>query len=408
MLREYEQQGGYQAFRKALEQHSPEEIRKMVLDSGLKGRGGAGFPTGIKWNAMLPADKSARPRILACNYDEMEPGTYKDRFLVENDPHQLIEGMLIAAYACQCDVGYIFIRWAYRYSAELLERALAEVEEAGYIGKNILGKGWDFEMHTHVSAGRYICGEETGLLNALEGKRANPRAKPPYPMTSGAWGKPTVVNNVETLCNVPHIVLRGVDWYKSLGKGKDSGTKIYGASGHVKNPHCVELPMGTTMRELIEEHMGGMQDGYRFRAALPGGASTRFLGPDHMDTPLDFDSMKAIKAFLGTGTAIVLDDKTCVVDMNRNLQKFFARESCGWCTPCREGLPWLEQMLTDIELGRGMPGDIELLLHNAKLLGPNSYCALALGAVQPLESSVDLFREDYEEHIRQKRCPMKG
>jgi NADH-quinone oxidoreductase subunit F len=407
-LRDYEQAGGYQAFRQVLAKHTPEEVQKMVLDSGLRGRGGAGFPTGRKWAAMPPLENSARPRYLVCNFDEMEPGTYKDRFLVEGDPHQFLEGLLVAAYACQCDIGYVFIRWAYKYPAELLERALAEAEAAGYLGRNILGKGWDFDLHLHTSAGRYICGEETGLLNALEGKRANPRAKPPYPMTSGAWGKPTLVQNVETLCCVPHIVTGGAEWFKSLGQAKDAGTKIYGASGRVKHPHCVELPMGVTLRELIEEHMGGMRDGYRFRAALPGGASTRFLGTDHLDVPLDFDSLKEIKAFLGTGTAVVLDDKTCVVDMNRNLQKFFARESCGWCTPCREGLPWLEEVLGEIEAGRGLQGDLELLLEQAKFIGPNSFCALALGAVQPLESSLALFRNDYEEHIRMKKCPWKA
>lgn len=407
MLQAYERSGGYQAFRKAVTQHTPDEIRQMVLDSGLRGRGGAGFPTGIKWGAMPPIEGSPRPRYLTCNFDEMEPGTFKDRFLVEGDPHQLIEGALIAAYACQCDIGYLFVRWAYKSPAELLERALAEVQTAGYLGKNILGKGWDFELHTHISAGRYICGEETGLLNALEGKRANPRSKPPFPMASGAWGKPTLVQNVETLCNVPHIVARGPEWYKSLGKGKDAGTKIYGASGRVRHPHCVELPMGTTLRELIEEHMGGMQEGYRLRAALPGGASTRFLGPEHWDVPLDYESLKGINAFMGTGTAVVLDDQTCVVDLNRNLQKFFARESCGWCTPCREGLPWQEVILTDIEEGRGQPGDVDLLLENSRRIGPNSYCALAMGAAFPLESSIALFRDDYDAHIRLGKCPMK-
>lgn len=404
-LRGYERTGGYAALRQAVKELTPDEVRQRVIDSGLRGRGGAGFPTGVKWKAMPPASDPRRPRYVVCNFDEMEPGTYKDRFLVEGDPHQLVEGLLLAAFACQCDAGYIFVRWEYRPAAELLERAIHEAAAAGYLGKDILGSGWDFELHVHTSAGRYICGEETGLLGALEGRRGTPRSKPPYPMTAGAWGKPTLVNNVETLCCVPHIVARGATWWRSLGKGKDSGTKIYGASGRVKRPRCVELPLGTTLRELLEEHMGGMQDGHRFRAALPGGASTRFLGEAELDVPLDYSSLQERKAFLGTGTAVVLDDRACPVGVARNLEKFFARESCGWCTPCREGLPWVEDILAGIEEGRGQPGDVELLLEQSRLIGPNTFCALALGAVQPLQSSIALFRDEYDAHIRLGRCP---
>lgn len=407
MIEVYEKNGGYQALRKALNM-SPEDVTRLVSDSGLRGRGGAGFPTGRKWSAMPPVADAARPRYLACNFDEMEPGTFKDRYLGEGDPHQLIEGIIIVAYACQADIGYIFIRDEYRRVIDLLQRALAEAADKGYIGKNILGKGWDFDLHIHVSAGRYMCGEETGLLNALEGKRANPRSKPPYPMTSGLWGKPTLVQNVETLCCVPHIVERGAEWFKSIGKAKDSGPKIYGASGKVNNPGAYELPMGITMRELIEEHAGGMREGYSFRAALPGGASTQFMDISLYDVPLDFDSLKEIGMFLGTGTAVVLDDKTCPVAICRNLEMFYARESCGWCTPCREGLPWIEGLLQSIEQGKGEPGDIDLLLDQALFLGPNSFCAFALGAIQPLISAIKLFREDFEEHITQKRCPYSG
>lgn len=405
-IEDYEKKGGYQALRKALDM-APGDLVKLVTDSGLKGRGGAGFPTGIKWAAMPPVADSARPRYLACNFDEMEPGTFKDRFLVEGDPHQLIEGIIIAAHACQVDVGFIFVCDEYRKSIAILKKAIPEAYEKGYIGQNVLGKSWDFELYIHVSAGRYMCGEETGLLNALEGKRANPRSKPPYPMTSGLWGKPTDINNVETLCCVLHIVERGADWFKSLGKAKDSGTKIYGVSGKVKTPGCYELPMGTTMRELLEEHAGGMLDGYAFRAALPGGASTMFLDESMLDIPLDFDTLKEKGLALGTGTAIIVDDKTCPVGMCRNLEMFYARESCGWCTPCREGLPWVEKLLHAMEQGDGKPGDVDLLLDLAKYLGPNAYCALALGAIFSLVSGINMFREDFDNHIRLHKCNYK-
>jgi NADH-quinone oxidoreductase subunit F len=406
-LAEYESSGGYQALRKALSQHTPAEIVKMVLDSNLRGRGGAGFPTGKKWAGLPPIEKSVRPRVLMVNFDEMEPGTHKDRFLVEGDPHQLLEGLIIAGYACQAEHGYIFIRAEYVEPARYLDRALAEAKEAGYIGRNILGKGFDFDIRLHLSAGRYMAGEETGLLNSMEGKPAIPRTKPPYAVTVGAWGLPTVVNNVETYCCVPHIVQHGAEWFQGLGKAADSGTKIYEVSGRVKRPGSFELPMGTTMRELIDEHAGGMLDGYTFRAALPGGASTMFLDTSEMDVPLDFASLEKVNHYLGTGSAIVLDDRTCVVGMVRNLQQFFARESCGWCTPCRDGLPWVEEILSSIEEGEGRPEDIDLLLDQTRYIHGNTFCALALGAVVSIESSLQKFRDDYEQHLRQRRCPWK-
>jgi NADH-quinone oxidoreductase subunit F len=400
----YEANGGYSGLRKAAKM-SPDEVIKIVTDSGLLGRGGAGFPTGKKWASMLPLEKSAHPRYLVVNYDEMEPGTFKDRFLVEGDPHQLVEGIAIAAYACQADIAIAFVRYEYRQSGELIQRAICEARDRGYVGKNALGTGWSVEVHTHLSAGRYMCGEETGMLNSLEGEPARPRAKPPYPGTSGLFGKPTVVDNVETLSCVPHIIERGAEWFKSIGKGGDAGPKIYGVSGKVKKAGAWELPIGTSLRELVEEHAGGMLDGCTFRAALPGGASTKFMGPDLMDVPLGFTSLKERGLFFGTGTAIVLDDRTCPVALCRNLAMFYARESCGWCTPCREGLPWVEKQLRDIEAGKGREGDIDFLLHQAKYLGPNTYCALATGAMFPLESAIEMFREDFDEHIRQKKCP---
>lgn len=399
----YEANGGYSGLRKAVG-GSPEDVVQVVTDSRLSGRGGAGFPTGMKWSSILPIAESARPRYIACNFDEMEPGTFKDRFLVEGDPHQLIEGIVIAAWACRCDVGFIFIRDEYRVAESILRRAIDEATGRGLLGSNVLGTGWDFKLDIHSSAGRYMCGEETGLLNALEGRPSQPRSKPPYPGTSGLWGKPTVVNNVETLCSVPHIVERGAEWFIGLGKAKDSGTKIYGASGHVAHPGCWEMPMGSTMREIVEGKAGGMREGYAFRAVLPGGASTRFMDESHMDIPLDFDSLKEHGLFLGTGTAIVIDDRACPVGLLANLAMFYARESCGWCTPCREGLPWVQKLLDAIETGHAEPGDYDLLLDLIRNIGPNTYCALATGAMFPIESGLEMFREDFEEHIRECAC----
>ena len=406
-IREYEAAGGYSALRKALKELSPAEARQVVSDSNLRGRGGAGFPTGTKWAGLPPLDRSARPRMAMVNCDEMEPGTFKDRLLVEGDPHQLIEGTLVSAYACELDLGYIFVRAEYVEATRALERALAEAAQAGYIGPNILGSGWSFDLKIHASAGRYICGEENGLINAMEGKRAIPRTKPPYAVMCGAWGKPTVVNNVETHCCVPHIVERGAEWFKGLGKAKDAGTKIYGVSGRVKRPGAFELPIGSTLRELLER-AGGMQDGVSFRAALPGGASTMFLDASQMEVPLDYGSLAEIHCFLGTGCAIVLDDRTCPVGMVGNLQQFFARESCGWCTPCRDGLPWIAGIYADLEEGRGKPGDLELLLDLAHHIRGNTFCALALGAVVSIQSSLEKFRADYEEHLRRPGCPWKA
>ena len=407
-LQDYEAGGGYQALRQALRRHTPAEVVQLVFDSGLRGRGGAGFPTGQKWKNLPPLETSEKPRILIANLDEMEPGTFKDRFLVEGDPHQLIEGMVIASYACQAELGYIFVRAEYLDPvAHTLERALAEARQAGYVGRSCLGSGLNFELHLHISAGRYMCGEAMGILNATEGKRAIPRTKPPYEVTSGAWGKPTVVNNVETLCCVPHIVARGPEWFRGLGKAKDSGPKIYGVSGRVKRPGSYELPMGTTLRELLEEHAGGMLEGYQFKAALPGGASTMFLNASEMDVPLDFESLKEIGCYFGTGTAIIVDDSTCIVGLEHNLQQFYARESCGWCTPCRDGLPWLLQLLAEIEEGRGRNGDLELLMELSRSIQGNTFCALALGAVASVESGLRKFRGDYEEHLRQGCCPWK-
>lgn len=404
----YEAAGGYQGLRKALGM-SPAEVMDLVKKSNLRGRGGAGFPTGMKWSFVPMGSDAPRPKYLVANADEMEPGTFKDRLLMEGDPHELVEGMIVAGYAIQADVAYVFLRGEYVLSAERLRQAIAEAYANHYLGKNILNSGFSMDLHVHMSGGRYMCGEETGLLNALEGKRANPRTKPPFPQVSGLFGKPTIVQNVETLCNVPHIVNNGADWFKSLSYTQDSGTKIYGASGKVKRPGLWELPMGTTIRELLEVHAGGMQDGVRFRGLLPGGASTDFLVEEHLDVKMDFTDVAKAGSRMGTGTMIILDDQTCPVGMVRNLEHFFAQESCGWCTPCWSGLSWAEKALGALEEGQGQSADLDHLAFLCKLCAPgNTFCALAPGAVEPLQSALKYFRDDFDRHIAEKRCPWRS
>ncbi len=404
----YEKTGGYEGLRKALAM-PPRDIVDMVKRANLRGRGGAGFPTGMKWSFVPTGPEAPHPKYIAVNGDEMEPGTFKDRLLLEGDPHQLIEGAVIAAYATEADVVYLFLRGEYAVAAQRMRKAIAEAYEHHVLGKNVLGSGYAVQMHLHTSAGRYMCGEETGLLNALQGRRANPRTKPPYPLTVGLWGRPTVVNNVETLCNVPHILRNGVDWYTSLSYTKDGGTKLYGASGRVKRPGLWELPLGTTVREILEGHAGGMREGFRLRGLLPGGASTDFLTEQHLDVRMDFGEVEKVGSRLGTGTMIVLDDQTCPVGMVWNLEHFFAQESCGWCTPCWSGLSWAEKMLRAIEDGRGIPEHIERLEWQCRFNAPgHTFCALAPGAVEPLQSALKYFREEFETHIREKRCPYRG
>ncbi len=406
-IADYVRAGGYAAVRKALGDMSPDEVMHEVTASNLRGRGGAGFPTGQKWSFVPRGRDAPHTKYLVVNADEMEPGTFKDRLLMEGDPHQLIEGVIVGAFAVEASAAYIFLRAEYTVAARRLRRAIAETYADGYLGTNILGSGFDLELHLHDSAGRYICGEETALLNGLEGRRAIPRAKPPFPQASGLWGKPTVVNNVETLCNVPHIISHGAEWFRNLSRSAtDGGTKIYGVSGHVKRPGAWELPMGTPARELLEEHAGGMCDGYQFRALLPGGASTEFLLEEHLEVALDFHEVQKVGSRLGTGTMIVLDQQTCPVGMLSNLEHFFAQESCGWCTPCRDGLPWTERILAAIEAGEGELQDLDLLAMHTSFLGPGkTFCALAPGAMEPLQSGLKYFRAEFERHIKERRCP---
>ena len=403
---DYVAAGGYEGLRSALRELQPPAVTQVVLDSGLRGRGGAGYSTGRKWSTMPLGPGAPHPKYVVCNGDEMEPGSFKDRYLLERNPHLLIEGMLLAGYATEADAGYIFLRAQYDRPRDTIERALAEARERGFLGPDILGSGFSFDIQLHESIGRYICGEASAMLNALEGQRPNPRARPPHMTGAGLYSRPTVVNNVETLCAVPSIVRNGAEWWLSLSESPEGGTKIYGVAGRVKRPGCVELPVGTSMRALIEEHAGGMLPGYALRAVSPGGASTAFVPADGIDVALDFGSMEKALSRLGTGTLLLLDDHTCPLGMMLNLLQFFAQESCGWCTPCREGLQWTVSLLEGLEAGRGRADDLELLADQVWFMGSDkTFCDLAPGAMQPLESTLRLFREDYEQHIEEGRCP---
>ncbi len=402
-FQEYREQGGYEALKKAVNM-APEEIITVVKDSGLKGRGGAGFPTGVKWT-FLP--KKIGKRYIIANCDEMEPGTYKDRVLLEANPHILIEGILITAFALSVKESFIFIRRAYSYVASLLEKAIEEARAEGFLGKNILGTPFSTEIKVHLSAGRYICGEETALINALEGIRPNPRARPPYPAAKGLWQQPTVVNNVETLSNIPGIVMNGSDWFKDLAASPEgAGTKLFCVSGRVNRSECFELPIGIPLRELVETHCQGMKNGTKFKACIPGGTSTPYMAAEHLDVPLDFDAVEKAGSRLGTGAVIVFDENDCLVDATWNLMKFFARESCGWCTPCRNGLPYIKYLLSKIEMGQGSMDDIEILKEHVHYL-EYAFCAFAPGAIGPLEGLLRLFEEEIKDHIHQGRCPFK-
>ncbi|WP_438865371.1 NADH-quinone oxidoreductase subunit NuoF [Neptunicella sp.] len=403
-LAAYQNTGGYQGFTNALAM-TAKEVQQQVTDSELKGRGGAGFQTGTKWSFVPMGDDAPEQKYLVCNADEMEPGTFKDRMLMEGAPHLLIEGMMIAAYAIGANVAFIFLRGEYRLCAKRLQQAIDEATKAKLLGKNIKGSNYSLTIHLHTSAGRYICGEETALINALEGKRANPRAKPPFPQVVGLFGRPTIVNNCETLCNLPCILKNGAKWYTELADSPDKGTKIYGISGRVKQAGLWELPMGATAQQIFDLG-GGMQDGLKLKGWLPGGASTDFLLPEHLDLKMEYDVIAKAGSRLGTGGIIALDDHHCPVGMILNLMQFFAQESCGWCTPCRDGLPWAVEILSRIESGQGSQDDIDEL---QKLCGfmwiGKTFCALAPGAVEPLRSGMKYFADEFQQHIDHKGCP---
>jgi len=404
-LEEYEHRGGYQGLKAAIRELGEAGIQQMIEDASLLGRGGAAFPAGLKLKSV--AADAPFPRYIICNADEMEPGTFKDRVLIHANPHMIIEGMIIAGFSIKAQKGIIFIRPEYESGARIFEREVKAAHAAGYLGKNILGSNYALEIDVHRSGGRYICGEVTAQLNALMGKRPNPKQPPPYPTEKGLWGLPTVLSNVETFACLPHIIRRGPDWFKGLAQTETgAGTKIFCVSGKVKRPGCYELPMGVRLSEIIKDYAGGMLDGSEYKACLPGGASTGFLPKEHFDIEMDFESLKKVGNRLGTGAIIVFDHKTCLVGATLNLTGFFARESCGWCTPCREGLPYIRDLLLRLENGEAQEDFIPLLEEMGKHLW-SAYCAFAPGAVAPLQSLLNLFRAEVEAHISQKKCPFR-
>jgi len=403
---EYRQSGGYQALTMALQKYSPKEVQQLVVDANLQGRGGAGFPAGLKWKSV--ADDAPFPRYLITNIDEMEPGTFKDRIMAHADPHMIIEGTILAGYVVSAEKGIIFVRPSYESSALILEREIKIAQEAGYLGRNIMGSNFSFDLIVHRSGGRYICGEGTAQINAIMGMKAHPKQPPPRSTEKGLWDQPTVLNNIETLVNVPHIVRHGAEWFKGLARAKaSSGTKLYCVSGKVNRPGCYELPMGTPLREIIEEHAGGLLPGSEFKTCLPGGASTCFLGKEDYDVEMDFEGLKKCRNRLGTGAVIVFDQKTCLVGATLNLIDFFVRESCGFCTPCREGLPFIRDLLWRIEHGEGEEEFIPILRRMCAHMW-KSYCAFAPGASMPVTSLLDHFPEEVHEHISQKKCPLRN
>ncbi|HEX7419327.1 MAG TPA: NADH-quinone oxidoreductase subunit NuoF [Thermoanaerobaculia bacterium] len=394
--------GDYAQARKALAM-TPDQIVQIVKDSEMRGRGGAGFPTGNKWS-FVPKN-APKPTWLLCNADESEPGTFKDRLLMEKDPHLLIEGMIITAYAIGSNpMSYIYIRGEFYYAATVLEKALDEARAKGFLGKGIFGSKFDFDITVARGAGAYICGEETGLIESVEGHRGQPRVKPPFPAVVGVFGGPTVVNNVETLACVPLILKNGAEWFKGFGTPKNTGPKLYCLSGNVKKPGVYEFPMGVNLKELIYEHGGGITGDRKLKAVIPGGASAPMLLPDEIDIPLNFDAVMKAGSMLGSAGIIVLDETVCIVDAVWRLAKFFAHESCGQCTPCREGTNWLESILDRLERGGGRPQDADLLLDMSDNIGGKSLCALGDAAIGPVISSVKKFRDEFLYHVEHKSC----
>jgi NADH-quinone oxidoreductase subunit F len=402
-LAEYRDAGGYAAMGEVLKGKDPSSVIDGLMDAGLLGRGGAGFPIGQKLSTVLA--NAPHPRYVVCNADEMEPGTFKDRVLLHASPHQLIEGMVIAAYAMRARHGIVFIRREYENAARILDRETGIARQAGLLGENINTSGFDFDIVVHRSGGRYICGEGTAILNAIEGRRANPRKPPPFATFKGLWQLPTLVQNVETLCYVPHVIKNGAEWFRSLAAtAEGAGTKLFSVSGRVRRPGCYELPMGIRLSEIIEDVAGGMQEGSEFKACLPGGASTHFMPRSMYHAEMDFKALADAGYRLGTGAIMVFDQKTCLVAATLNLIEFFTRESCGWCTPCREGLPYIRDLLTRIEGGDGKPEYIGILSRMCEHLS-KAYCAFAPGAAAPVESLLQYFEEEVEAHIENKGCP---
>jgi NADH-quinone oxidoreductase subunit F len=397
----YRRNDGYLALEKALKEMTPDQIIDEVKKSNLRGRGGAGFPTGMKWS-FVPKETGGKPKYILCNADESEPGTCKDRPLMELDPHQLIEGVVIAGRAVNAAKGYIYIRGEYRYVLDIVDAALEEAYARGYVGKNILGSGFDFDVVTHTGAGAYECGEESALMESLEGKRGYPRIRPPFPAVAGLYGCPTVINNVETFSSVPAIILQGGEWYAGLGTPKNGGTRMFAVSGHVNKPGIYELPMGFPMKRLIEEVCGGVRDGKKLKAVIPGGSSCPVLTAAESDVAMDYDSVAKIGSMLGSGGVVIMDEDTCMVDVARRIMHFYAHESCGWCIPCREGTAWMRSMLDRFHSGGGQAEDIPLLGELAQNLLGRSFCPLGDAAAMPTISIVKKWKNEFEDHLKGK------
>jgi NADH-quinone oxidoreductase subunit F len=397
----YKARGGYGSCEKVFQTMKPEQVIEEVKASGLRGRGGAGFPTGMKWS-FVPKD-SPKPKYLVCNADESEPGTFKDRLLIEK------EGTLIAAYAIQSHTAFIYIRGELVFGANVLERAVEEALRAGYIGKNIAGSGYDLDVVVHRGAGAYICGEETALLSSLEGGRGWPKVKPPFPATHGLFGCPTVVNNVETLAALPWIIERGAAAYAALGTEKSKGTKLFSVSGHITRPGVYELEMGYPFKKFLEEDCGGVPNGRKLKGVIPGGGSMPVLRPDEIDkVNLDYESVQAAGSLLGSGGVIVMDDSTCMVRAASNIARFYAHESCGQCSPCREGCHWMEKVFRSIEEGSGKPGDLDLILNISGNIMGNTICPFGDAAAMPAAAFIKKFRDEFEAHIAEKRCTVRS
>ena len=401
-LKGYQAQGGYKVLEKVLKEGmTPLDVTEEVKASGLRGRGGAGFPTGLKWSFMPDPEKDTRTRYMAVNADESEPGTCKDRVIMREDPHGLVEGCLLAAHAMRLDAVYIYVRGEYRLPYDRVFAAIAEARKAGLVGQNILGSDFSCEIHMHKGAGAYICGEETGLMESLEGKRGHPRPKPPFPAGFGLWGQPTTVNNVETIFNVPFILERGAEWFRGMGNEKSPGNFLCGISGHVEKPGVYELPLGMPARQVLEEYAGGVWKGRQLKAWIPGGSSTGFLRPDAIDTPMDHDSLKAAGSMFGTGAMIMLDDQASIVKSALVLMNFYDHESCGQCSQCREGTQWLSQIFQRLYDGGGRTEDIQLLTDLANGMAPGkTICALSDAAAIPTHSVVRNFKEELELYVQ--------
>ena len=397
----YLQNEGYQALEKALKQMTPDQIIDEVKKSNLRGRGGAGFPAGMKWS-FVPKETGGKPKYILANGDESEPGTCKDRPLLEMDPHQLLEGMVIAGKAVDAHRGFIYIRGEYRYVLDIVDAAISEAYAKGYLGKNILGSGFDFDLITHTGAGAYECGEESAMMESFEGKRGYPRIRPPFPAVVGVYGCPTVINNVETLSTIPAIIRGGGEWYAGLGTPRNGGTRLYSISGHVNRPGVYELPLGFPLRRLIEEVAGGIRDGKKLKAVIPGGSSCPLLTADEIDVAMDFDSLAKIGSMLGSGGTVIFDEDTCMVDLARRIMHFYAHESCGWCIPCREGTAWLRKMLDRFHEGGGTSEDISLIGELSQNMLGRTFCPLGDAAALPTISIVKKWRNEFEDHLQGK------